>query len=45
MSKNKEVNLAWNDVNWTQVKTRVSRLQNRIYKAIIDGKTDVVHYL
>jgi hypothetical protein len=27
------------------IKTRVSKLKNHIYKVLIDGKTDVIHYV
>nr|YP_010987491.1 reverse transcriptase intron maturase and HNH endonuclease [Hydrocytium acuminatum]WOR09536.1 reverse transcriptase intron maturase and HNH endonuclease [Hydrocytium acuminatum] len=35
-------NLAWNTVNWAKVRKRVTRLQNRIFKAKGKGLTDTV---
>lgn len=37
--------LAWNDINWTLVQKRISRQQNRVYKASIEGKHSIVHAL
>jgi RNA-directed DNA polymerase len=37
--------LAWNNVDWKKVESRVFRMQRRIYKAKSKNKTDTVHYL
>lgn len=37
--------LAWNKVDWKKVESRVFRIQRRIYKAKIEKKVNVVHYL
>lgn len=38
-------NVAWENLNWSQIKSRISRTQNRIYKAKRADKTKLVHYL
>lgn len=37
--------LAWNEVDWKNIESRVFRLQRRIYKAKTEQKIDVVYYL
>lgn len=39
------VNIAWDDVKWLQVNSRVRRIQHRIYKASLKGDTKRVHWL
>jgi RNA-directed DNA polymerase len=39
------IKLTWNDICWPLVNKRLSRLQNRIYKATIEEKFDTVHFL
>lgn len=36
---------AWDEVDWTLVESRVSRLQSRIYLASLNGENGKVHYL
>lgn len=43
MSNSKK--LAWNDINWTSVQQRTSRIQRRIYKAKQKEKMGLVHHL
>jgi len=38
-------NLAWQDIRWALVRRRVLRVQQRIYKASLDGNTEKVHFL
>lgn len=38
-------NIAWDSIEWTQVNSRVSRIQHRIYKASRKGDTKRVHWL
>jgi RNA-directed DNA polymerase len=38
-------NVAWENLKWSQIRFRVSRTQNRIYKAKRADKIKVVHYL
>lgn len=37
--------LAWNQVDWKKVESRVFRIQRRIYKAKSKNKTTTLHYL
>lgn len=37
--------LAWNNVDWKKVESRVFRMQRRIYKAKSKNRPDTVHYL
>lgn len=37
--------LAWNDINWALVQKRISRQQNRVYRASLDGNKQKVHSL
>lgn len=37
--------LAWNEVDWKKIESRVFRIQRRIYKAKTDKKITTVHYL
>jgi RNA-directed DNA polymerase len=38
-------NLTWNEVRWTQVRKRVSRIQHRIFKAKRQDKNKLVTFL
>jgi len=38
-------NLAWKDINWTEVQLRVSRQQRRVYRASMEGNRNKVHAL
>ncbi len=40
-----KIKLAWNDIDWIKIESRVSRVQRRIYKAKIENKTQLVHFL
>jgi RNA-directed DNA polymerase len=37
--------LAWKEINWTFVQSRLSRQQRRVYKASLEGKRNTVHAL
>ncbi len=39
------IKIAWNEVDWKKIESRVFRVQRRIYKAKIDKKITAVHYL
>lgn len=41
----KGINKTWNELRWKEIENRLSRLQRRIYKASIEGKRNVVHFL
>jgi hypothetical protein len=35
--------IAWEDVNWALVQERLSRQQNRVYKASMEGNRSKIH--
>jgi hypothetical protein len=37
--------LAWNEVDWKNIESRVFRIQRRIYKAKTEQKIDAIYYL
>lgn len=41
----KGINKTWSELRWKEIEDRLSRLQRRIYKASIDGKINVIHFL